>query len=132
MTMSGKATAAEYESVIKSLQLKNVDGSDVAGDRVIRFSVINTDGKAQSGVKQYNGDANQHQKGQQNNGQHDQQGRAPVLFQKFGVVTVVAENKTGETGSGDIVPNGRESLSTQLAHLRHQAKAAIHRLTQIA
>ena len=55
LSLSGMATAAEYEQVIQGVKLRDANGGDVKDKRTIRFTIRAESGQTQTGVKQYRG-----------------------------------------------------------------------------
>ena len=55
LTLSGIASAAEYEQVIQGDKLRDVTGADVKSKRTIRFTIRAESGQTQNGTKEYRG-----------------------------------------------------------------------------
>jgi hypothetical protein len=55
LTLSGIASAAEYEQVIQGVKLRDLTGADVKSKRTIRFTIRAESGQTQNGTKEYRG-----------------------------------------------------------------------------
>jgi hypothetical protein len=55
LTLSGIASAAEYEQVIQGVKLRDTAGADVKSKRTIRFTIRAESGQTQNGTKEYRG-----------------------------------------------------------------------------
>jgi|GEM_PF-2958581 len=55
LTLTGIATAAEYEQVIQGVKLRDTEGGDVNSKRTLRFSIKSESGQTQNGTKEYRG-----------------------------------------------------------------------------